>query len=332
MINMLKKKSPMPPWTDGLFLKWDECPAVSIRQSGLSVFRSCSYKYKITSERRERDNSIPAFIGTIIHFGVDDKYINPQDWLRRASQTEYWFEIMENHKAEQPEGLDIRALAYAFARDDVLKGISIAKIIDTFHQFTNAIGLEFRHSELRIDINYPGYVPYTGTIDLVFAFKGKILLVDTKTSGISNPFRGKGAPSKQSWSKEQLGFMPQLRHYHWMVHRAGLIDPKDVSGYGIFTPSNMCPRLREPNKGSMKGEALFFSEQGFVTEHLNASYERALKSWIARIKRGDFYPEFPSVFGKVECANCFVRDACFGSRITQDAPAHLVAAAKGMDK
>ena len=174
-------------------------------------------------------------------------------------------------------------------------------------------------SELKLRIKPKYGVPYEGTMDLWFAYKGKECIVDTKTSGIMGPFIGKGAAKKQSWTKMQVTFMIQLIHYHWMMHRLGMSG--DVVRYGIFTPSNLTRYLTGPKKGTRKGDAVFWSEATPLSRVLK--YEESLFEWIEGIRQGRYPRQFPSVFGKIACGNCPAVEACLGDTVTIERPANI---------
>tara|TARA_R110000751_G_scaffold76798_4_gene154800 strand:+ start:956 stop:1786 length:831 start_codon:yes stop_codon:yes gene_type:complete len=270
------------------------------------------------------------FGGSMLHKAIE-VYIKtydmePETFRRHATETRFWkrmFELVfEDHPQEgYSDDIDFDKFALQLASPKVLDGVLVGDIIIFAMSMLKASGYEVLSSELKLEIEEEGKIPYVGTVDLLLA-RDKILTVaDTKTSGLWQRFFKESSLVKQSFSVEQVQHTLQLKHYHWMLEALGY---KGIEQYMIFTPTNLTKYTKGSKSGQFRGAPFHFAP---APEGAVSRYHEDMLAWLDMAEAGIFPRLYPSMFGKPMCPTCPYGAHCLTDTASEFVPDYIQEAA-----
>lgn len=317
----------LPSWQRDLLCVPGSLPVDTIRQSWLSNLRRCSMKaYLDATESGVGGTTFNMFGGSVFHKAFEHAAANEDinSWVSWTADTRYWHDVFAEVQAEHPDNtydFDVDQFAWQLASDKPLDGIRCGQLIYFGILMLRSGGFEIRECELRMKLEIPGGIPFTGTLDILLWHSDVgLVIADTKTSGIWQRYSRGKAVTKQSYSTEQISNHLQLIHYDWKGRRLGLWNNGDVGRYMIFCPANLTRYTRGAKKDQFKGDPYFWGEP-----HRRSvdRYEEDLKSWLDFAKAGNFIRMYPSMFGKLDCPSCPHAQGCLNDKSSMEVPDYL---------
>lgn len=298
-----------------------------VHQSGLSIARECPNKLHLQPRQERRTMSIHALCGSVFHLA----FLRWHETQLRMADEGYWYDLFTEVRMQDPgtiytfkgrviEKRDIKILAHYFTTSELL-GISLGQVVLLLHMEVMAKGVEILEGEKRLEyVDAQGQkfpVRFVGTLDLVCAWRGRLLIGDVKTSGLWDPYLAKlggdldetGSVKKQSYDPTQMLFHPQLRHYDWLYYK---VTGRKPDAYGLLFPTNLIPYKTGKDVGKPRGE-------GFPTPvpAMSAKWAKAYEFDTIKLltsltsPHGD-YRAMPTNFGKPTCPSCPYFSACLG--------------------
>jgi len=305
-----------------------------VHYTHMSIGRECAYKlflYLLTLQQREgaetskRSMSVHALLGSVLHLAFENpeytRQMGHDDWYwrqhflnvlaRDEDTTNYWF----NDELIDAESERIREWSHKLATSSTW-GISPANIIGRLMGTLTESGWEVIAQEYRYEYidgegsKYP--IKFVGTIDLVMAIAGMLVIADLKTYGFWDPLlKGKGGVKAQNPDHDSLQLDPQLRHYAGFYE---LLTGQRVGGVALIFPSNVVPYKKSGRgykAGDERGQRMcMVPNKGpkFSRSYLETTMKQ-IEAWV----NGGFHRTYPRTFGKLNCPNCSHYDACLGN-------------------
>lgn len=309
-------------------------PVDSIRQSWLATYRNCHRKALLNTQFEGTKSSYYMFGGSVLHKAIE-VYIKEYDFgsdafRRHSSGNKFWHRIFDLVFDEHPKGgysdeIDFDVFANKLSSPDTLDGVLVGDIVIFAMSMLKASGYEVLSSELKLEIEADGKIPYVGTVDLLLKrTNGRSLTIaDTKTSGLWQRFFKGSSLVKQSFTAEQIQHTLQLKHYHWMLEACGY---KDVDSYMIFTPTNLTKYTRGPKAGDFRGRPFHFAP---APEGAVSRYREDMIAWLEMAEGGIFPRLYPSMFGKPMCPTCPYGSHCLTDTSSEFVPDYIKEAGDG---
>lgn len=310
--------------TDSVRRKLHDRGWTDIHQSQLSQGRECPQRLHFALGKQQRTMSCHALLGSMFHRAIELSLP-----LSEMSQVEVWIYLMNSIIAEGNttyfyRGSPLREADVIDFAHDLVAGRSIGvpvgelvfKVLDNFKQY----GITVLAVEQKMTIidgsQYP--VSFTGTLDLLVQWAGKIGVLDCKTSGLWGPLLdGEGSVKKQGYSHEELFSHSQLRHYLWM---RSVLGDAHADVIGLLTPSNLVPYKTGAEKGQPRGAMLLTIPAPSKKDVLG--YQADVVNFLNRYVEGP-YRAFPTNFGKPLCPGCPYYNGCIKDNLSTNQAAAL---------
>jgi hypothetical protein len=272
------------------------------RQSDLSRYRRCPFHYyAVHNATEQRYDSLHAFLGSTFHKAI--YHISDTDL--HGDEPEYWVHLMRLVKDEHSDQVlpshNEMDIAKSFIKD-----YDMANLVSKVHGVLVNKGYIISAQELNLQYR-AGKILFTGTLDmLVVDRKGRVGILDVKTSGMWDKIIRNAAVKGQDADIESVSYHTQLSHYKWLLLKAKNIN---AEFQGILYPVNGIPLTRK------SGNKLAGQDRGQILVVANCEqldYEQQLTGWLRSIASNNFYKAFPEIYGKSDCHKCSVFFSCRG--------------------
>lgn len=304
----------------GLRKRMHEQGLVDIHQSGLSTWRECHAKLGFEISSKVVKHDAPLLLGGVMHEGLADHLLKED-----GGDPDYWIEVFDRVKERDQKRAAGKEIVYhlngnLLTKRDIIRwctdfvsayktGILLWKLLVEVKDEIEQRGFMIVHQEfpLSFKVGSPYPLRFTGTLDLVLLDEqGREGIADFKMSGLIQAYTRGEAPNKVSYSKPEIMFHSQLRHYHWMYR---LVAPQSQPKfYGVVAPANRIRYKIGEKKGEPKGSCLFFADA--MAETFVRDYENQVAEQVKLISNGVFTKLMPTSFGKPACPDCRYFNSC----------------------
>lgn len=259
-----------------------------VHQSDLAVGRECRAKLAFSLAAGRKRDGVPivnAALGSVFNVAID-KF---EQGLPYSDAYQFWSSCIEDSGIKEfryGDGSVAPAIGLMRHCLDVKDGKSLKDY--AFQCLTDLERAGITITASRVDVSNDHFA---GEIDyLVEGPLGKGI-VDLKTYGFWRYWCYGGSVQSQQWDENQIKYLPQLRHYEYMLGES-------VDFFAILCPTNMVPYMKGPKLGQRRGPTIFIAPS-----HIGGGYERDVEQWLESFAHSQ-PRDFPTNFGKPTCPSC----------------------------
>ena len=296
-----------------------------VHHTSLSYWRECHATLGFEIGKAERIKDVRLLLGGVLHKAFE----RGEDCRTHGRDHMWWQQLFYICRDEQVardgekssyffngstvKGNQITQWSLDFCNPNILGGVTMQGLVVGTLDRLKTYGYEIAGSELHLSYKDGVVDPirFDGTVDLKLVNRrsGMLGLVDVKSYGIWQAYLDNKAAKAERIAAEDVTYLPQNRHYHWLHNRK--YPTEEVTFYGLIFPTNLVPYQKSGSgyKAVDIKDVPLFMGPALPLSYVR-DYEYQMVSWLKLIADRHFEKLMPMKYGKVGCPDCPWFKAC----------------------